>query len=105
VLVSSRDDERGRLGAEVAAAHEPLVILFDAEHPGEPDQALVVREDADDVGAPPDLAVEALERVGRTQLAPVVGRERVEGEDVGLGILQQCGDLGEPPVEVRDGFR
>jgi hypothetical protein len=29
------------------------------------------REDPDDVGAPPDLAVEALERVRRFQLAPV----------------------------------
>jgi hypothetical protein len=64
VLVLSRDDERDRLGAEVAAANEPLVILFDAEHPGESDQALVVGEDSDDVGAPTDLLVEALERVG-----------------------------------------
>jgi len=40
------------------------VVLFDAEHPGEPDQALVVGEDADDIRASPDLAVEALERVG-----------------------------------------
>ena len=33
----------------------------------------VVGEDADDVGAPADLLVEALERVGRAQLAPVRG--------------------------------
>jgi hypothetical protein len=70
------------------------VVLLDAEHPGEPDEAAVIGEDADDVGAPPNLLVEALERVGRAQLAPVRARERVEGRDVGLGLLEQRGDLG-----------
>jgi hypothetical protein len=40
------------------------VVLLDAEHAGEADQAAVVGEDADDVGASADLRVEALERVG-----------------------------------------
>jgi hypothetical protein len=40
------------------------VVLLDAQHPGQPNKAAVVREDADHVGAPPDLFVEALERVG-----------------------------------------
>ena len=64
----------------------------------------VVGEDADDVGAPADLAVEALERVGRAQLGPVLGGERVEGQDVVLGVLEHRGDLGQPPVELGDGF-
>ena len=80
------------------------VVLFDAEHPGEPDHALVVGEDADDVGASADLAVEALERVGGAQLAPVRGRERVEGEDVGLGVLEHRRDLAQPAIEVGDRF-
>jgi hypothetical protein len=42
VIVSSCEDESDRFGREVAAADEPLVLLFDAEHPGEPDQAAVV---------------------------------------------------------------
>jgi hypothetical protein len=78
------------------------VVLLDAEHPGEPDQRVVVGEDADDVGAPADLAVEALERVGRAQLAPVRRRKRVEGQDVGLGVFEHRGDLGDPAIEVRD---
>ena len=81
------------------------VVLLDAEHPGEADQAAVVGEDAHDVGAPADLAVEALEWVGGAQLAPVRARECVEGEDVGLGVLEQGRDLGQAPVEVRDRFR
>jgi hypothetical protein len=91
-IVSSGDDERDRLGREVAASDEPLVALFDAGHPGEPDQAAVVWEDADDVGAPADLLVEAFERIRRSELAPVIARERVEGQDVGLGLLEHGGD-------------
>jgi hypothetical protein len=34
----------------------------------------------------------------------VVGRERVAGEDVGLGVFEHGRDLGEAPVEVRDRF-
>jgi hypothetical protein len=81
------------------------VIVFDAEHPGETDQALVVGEDADDVGAATGLAVEALERVGRSERAPVRPRERVEGQDVGLGLLEHRGDLAHPAVQMRDGLR
>jgi hypothetical protein len=41
----------------IRAADQPLAILFDAEHPGQPDQAAVVGEDADDVrcGGRPSL--------------------------------------------------
>jgi hypothetical protein len=34
----------------------------------------------------------------------VRGGERVEGEDVGLGVFGQRRHLQEPAVEVRDGF-
>ena len=45
------------------------------------------------------------ERVCRAQLAPVRGGERVEGDDVLLGVFEQCRDLAEPPFEVRDRLR
>jgi hypothetical protein len=80
------------------------VVLLDAEHPDQADQRAVVGEDADDVGAAADLLVEALERVGRAQLRPVRRRERVEGEDVLLGVFEQRGDLGQLAVEVGDGL-
>jgi hypothetical protein len=48
------------------------VVLLDAQHPGQPDQRAVVGEDADDVGAAADLAVEALKWIGRAQLRPVL---------------------------------
>jgi len=37
-------------------------------------------------------------------LRPVTGRERVEREDVGLGVFEHHGDLSHPAVEVRDRF-
>jgi hypothetical protein len=40
------------------------VVLLDHNARGQPDQRLVVGEDADDVGSAADLAVDALERVG-----------------------------------------
>ena len=51
--------------AEVAAADEPLVVLFDHDAGGEPDQGAVVGEDAHDVGASTDLTVDPLERFNR----------------------------------------
>ena len=55
--------------------------------------ARAVGERADDVGAPADLLVEALLRVRRPDLAPVLLRERGEGEDLRAGVGQvRCGD-------------
>jgi hypothetical protein len=71
------------------------VVLLDGEHRGQADQRAVVGEDPDDVGAPADLAVKALKRIGASELAPMIGRERVEGQDVVLGLLKQRGDLGQ----------
>jgi hypothetical protein len=78
------------------------VVLLDGEHRGQADEALVVGEDPDDVGAPADLAVEALQRVGRAHLSPVVGREGVEGQDVLLGRFEHGGDLGQRALQRRD---
>jgi hypothetical protein len=64
------------------------VVGLDREHRDQPDQGGVVGEDADDVGAPGDLAVEALKRIGRADLGPVLGREGVEREHVGLGLFE-----------------
>ena len=79
-----RDCQRGQgfLG-EVAAADEPLVVLLDQQHAGEADQRGVVGEDADDVGAAADLAVDALERVRASAAWSSARRgKRVEGEQV-----------------------
>jgi hypothetical protein len=86
-------------------ANEPAfmtVVLLDGQHRGQADQAAVVGEDPDDVGAPADLAVEALKRIGASDLAPVVRGEAVEGQDVVLGGLEHPGDLGQGALQRGD---
>jgi len=46
---------------EVAASLGPLVVLFGEDGADEADQSVAVGEDADDVGAAADLAVEPLD--------------------------------------------
>ena len=71
VFVEIGGDRVEGVGAGVAVADEPFVILFDDHAGGEPDQCFVVGKDADDVGAAADLAVDSLKRVGRAQLRPM----------------------------------
>lgn len=61
-------DPSHRLDAEVAAVGDlPLVVLLLQQRPDQTVKRLLVREDPDDVGAPLDLFVQPLERVGRVQ--------------------------------------
>ncbi len=54
-------------------------------------------EDADDIGAPLDLAVQAFQGVGGVQLgAQVLGIGHV-GQHVELGLVHQGGQFGDPP--------
>ena len=78
------------------------VVLFDQQRAGEPDQGGVVGEDADDVGAAADLAVDALERVRAAELGPVLARQRVESEQVGLGVEHELGDLRRDRLQALD---
>jgi hypothetical protein len=63
VRLVDQDELEGFLG-EVAAGDEPFVVLLDQEGTGQPQQGGVVGEDPDHVGAPADLAVDPLQRVG-----------------------------------------
>jgi hypothetical protein len=79
---------------DVAARDEPLVALVDEQHAGEADQRGVVGEDADDIGAAADLAVDALERVGAAQRGPLLARERVKAEQVLSASSSSCATFG-----------
>ncbi len=71
VSVSARPAGRGEdLQADVAANVGPLVVLLSQHRADEADEGLAVREHADDVGAPADLAVEPFLRVGGPDSAP-----------------------------------
>ena len=85
-LVLVDEGEGERLLGQVAATDEPLVVLLDQQGAGEADRSPVVGEDADDVGATTDLAVDPLERVGATQLRPVRLRGGAEGRSAARGL-------------------
>ena len=57
------------------------------EHGGDqPKERFVVGKDLDDVGAALDLAVDALQWVGRLDLLPMSVQERREGGEIVLGF-------------------
>src|SRR3954471_5480424 len=90
----------GFQGDVAGSLHGPFVVLFEQDCADEPGDGGFVGEDADDVGAALDLAVEALERVGRVQLGPVDGGEGHVGEDVGLSLVHQGCELGDLGPEL-----
>ena len=55
--------------------------------------AAVVGEDADDVGAASDLAVDAFERVGRSAASAGAWSEGVGGDQILLGVFKQRRDF------------
>ena len=73
---SSGDRGDGLNGHVAGALDGPLVVLLEEDGADEAGDGGFVREDADDLGAPLDLAVQSLERVGRMQLRPVLLRGR-----------------------------
>jgi hypothetical protein len=70
------------------------VVCLDREHRDQPDQRGVVGEDPNDVGPAADLAVEALKRIGRAQLGPMLDREREEREHVASAFCSSAATFG-----------
>ena len=60
-------------GHVAGALNRPFVVLLKQDRPDQPDDGVLVGEDAHDIGAPFDLAVEALDRIGRVQLGAMLG--------------------------------
>jgi hypothetical protein len=70
------------------------VILFEQDGADQPHDAGLVREDADDVGPPLHLLVEAFERIGAVQLGAVLGREGHVGQHIVFAVVHQRAKLG-----------
>src|SRR5262249_60366737 len=78
------------------ALNGPLIVLLEQDRADEANDCILVGEDADDIGAPLDLAIEALERVGGMQLGAVLAWEAHVGKDVRLGLVHHGGELWKP---------
>ena len=78
-----------------SALRRPFVILFQQDGADEPDDGVLVGEDADHLGPPFDLAVEAFNRVGGVQLGAMGRREAHVGENVSLRFVEEAGEPGQ----------
>ena len=82
--------------AHVARAlHGPLIVLFEQQGTDESNNGRFVGEDADNVAASLDLAVEAFEWIGAVDLGTMLGGEAHIGKDIGFGVVHQCCQLGD----------
>ncbi|CCV09213.1 hypothetical protein MESS2_900003 [Mesorhizobium metallidurans STM 2683] len=82
------------------ALHGAFVVLFEQDRANQADDDVIIWEDADDLGAPLDLAVEALDRVGRVQLGAVLLEESHVDQHVGLGVVHDCRQLRHPRPDL-----
>lgn len=74
-------------GGEVAAAHLPFVVLFGQDRPDQAKDGGSVGEDAHDIGAAFDLAIQAFERIIAPELTPVLSGKGQRGSHLLLGIV------------------
>jgi hypothetical protein len=87
------------VSAHVGAGDGPFVVLLGKDRPDEPDEALLVREDADHAGSAVDLLVQAFKRIGGGDLLPVLGREIHVGKDLFLASKKERRDPRQPFFE------
>ena len=80
---------------EVASTFDPFVVLFGQDCPDETDDASAVGEDAHDVGAAPDLFVEAFLGIVGPDLAPDLLGECGERQQVRAGCIEMLSDVRE----------
>ena len=81
--------------SEVAAAFGPFVVLFGQDRSDEADDGVSAGEDADNVCAPADFAVEAFVGIIRPDLAPQFAGEGGEGQYLSAGTIEVFGHRGQ----------
>ena len=78
---------------EVAMLLEPVLMRLDRQCPHQPQTAFAIWEDAHDMGAAPDLFVQALQHIGRLEVLMVLARQPVKGQGLVDILLDPAGEL------------
>ena len=60
----------------------------------------LVGKDADHIGAPLDLTVQPLPRVGAVDFSAMLLGECRKGKDIGLGVVHQSGEFGHTRAQL-----
>ena len=72
----------------------PIVVGLEEDSADEADDRLFIWEDADDIGPPLALFVEAFQVVGGVQFGSVLAGEGHVGEHVGFTVDDEIGEPG-----------
>jgi hypothetical protein len=88
------DGGDGLKGHGAGALDSPLVVLLEEDGADEAGDGGLVREDADDLGAALDLAVQALARIGRVQLRPVLPGKVMQASTSGSASSIRAASFG-----------
>ena len=74
------------------ALHGPLIILFEEDRADQTRDGGFVREDAHDLGAPFDFAVQAFDGICGVQFRPVRCRKGRVSEHIRFGFVHEGGE-------------
>ena len=96
---------------QVAVGFDPILVDFDRQRTNEPQAALLIRKDADDMGAAFELLIDPLEHIGALKMFVVFSRKPVKGQSFLNVFFHPCAELWifllpskEPGRQVSAGF-
>ena len=92
VVAQRRHGFKGRVARPLDC---PFIVLFEEDGADQPGDGSFIGEDADDVGAPFDFAVEPFDRIVAVDLGAVFLGEGHVGQDIGFGLVHQGCQLGD----------
>lgn len=81
------------LDLHVAMLQLPFVVGFEQHSSDQADDAVFVREDADDIGTALDLLVQALQRIRAVKFGAVLRRKGHVGKHVSFGVVHEGAEL------------
>ena len=84
-------------GSVAGSLDRPLIVLFKQQCPDEADNGGFVREEADDLAAALDLAIESLEWVGAVYLGAMPCWGAHVNQHIGFGVVNQSSE----PTDAR----
>lgn len=74
--------------------------MFEQDGADEPDDGVLVGEDAYDLGPALHLTIDPLDRIIAVKLGPMLLWETHIGEDIVLGLVHDGGELGHPRADL-----
>jgi len=72
---------------------EPVLVGLDRQRPHQPQATLAIGENAHDMGAAPDLLVEAVQHIGRFEVLMVLARQPVKGQRLVDVVFDPAGEF------------